>query len=598
MNILLFSHENPLCALFAELRFLERKEDQISVVRTSAAPGSLNNDTLARLGIDGIDEVPEEKRLPELVGDSFDLIITFDEKAKEMTAGNSGHSPHAEHPAVFYIGSPILLHWNLEPCAQTKETNTEVLLELKERIFRRVDGLFEHGVMDSFEYQRQSQQRVFDSFGDGVVLHDESRRIYQFNKTAERLTGLQAKDVLGKRCQKVFGPDGLCGSQCPFDQKESVPIERREYEIDITSQDGVQKRLKVVHTPVEMGSPGSKGVLATIRDVSEVSELRWKLHKHQSFQGIIAISKPMQEVFRAIRQVSVTDYPVLITGESGTGKELVAAAIHRESRRKGGPFVPINCGALPENILESELFGHVRGAFTGAIRDKKGRFELAHTGTLFLDEIGELSPAFQIKLLRVLQEKQFERVGGERTISVDVRIVCATNRDLKKMTERGQFREDLYYRLSVVPIKLPPLRERKEDIPMLTSHIFQQISVVDEKEVKSITTSSMDRLVSYSWPGNVRELINALQFASVRAPSDMIDTEHLPPEIRMAKTETLPQVDTRTPAVPGKRGRKEKLHVETVKDALSKTDGNKVRAARLLGVGRATLYRFISKYDL
>lgn len=598
INILLLSNGNHWSAFFAEQRFLERNKNQISVVRASLHPKQVRREELDRLGMTEIEEIPTEKSLPELGGHGFGLIITFGEKAKKLVAGNPVQGTPVERPAVLFIGSPILLHWDLAPVSEVNGMDIETLHGHKERIFKRVDVLFDHGVLDAFAFQRKAQARLLDSFGEGVVLHDESRRIYLFNKAAERLTGLQAKDVLGKRCHKIFLPDGLCGSQCPFDQSDSAPIERREYKINITSRNGMEKRLKVVHTPVEMGSQHSKGVLMTIRDVTEVSELRWKLQKRQSFQGIVAISKPMQEMFRIIRQVSNTDYPVLISGESGTGKELVAAAIHRESRRKGGPFVPINCGALPENILESELFGHVRGAFTGAIRDKKGRFELAHTGTMFLDEVGELSPAFQIKLLRILQEKKFERVGGERSISVDVRIVCATNRNLKKMTEQGKFREDLYYRLNVVPVRLPPLRDRKEDIPILTSHIFAQISLENEKKVETITTPAMDQLILYSWPGNVRELINALQFATVRTTSNTIDIDHLPPEIRKAKPTEIQRVETRSISTTGKRGRKEKLNLETVIDVLEKTGGNKVRAAQLLGVGRATLYRFMNKHDV
>jgi transcriptional regulator with GAF, ATPase, and Fis domain len=313
---------------------------------------------------------------------------------------------------------------------------------------------------------------------------------------------------------------------------------------------------------------------------------------------------------------------VLITGESGTGKELVATAIHAESGRRGGPLVPVNCGALPENILESELFGHVRGAFTGAIRDKKGRFELADGGTLFLDEVGELPPSFQVRLLRVLQEKRFERVGGEQQVSVDVRIIAATNRDLKEMVQQGSFREDLFYRLCVVPIQLPPLRDRREDVPPLVGQILERVSRETGKRIERLSAPAMDLLLAHAWPGNIRELINALQFAAVRCRGSAIEIEHLPPEIRAAgasgtsrlyspvtppeesaaaatSAEVVQEFGAGQPAgdaMPAPvKGKRTKLTAEAVERALIATGGNKVKAAKLLGVGRATLYRFFQK---
>jgi transcriptional regulator with GAF, ATPase, and Fis domain len=311
---------------------------------------------------------------------------------------------------------------------------------------------------------------------------------------------------------------------------------------------------------------------------------------------MVGVSPAMQGVFHTIRQVVGSDYPVLITGESGTGKELVARALHQESRRRGKPFVPINCGALPENILESELFGHVRGAFTGAIRDKMGRFELADGGTLFLDEVGELTPAFQVKLLRVLQEKQFERVGGEKQISVDVRIISATNRSLRKLLKSGSFREDLFYRLAVVPIELPPLRDRREDIPPLIEQIMQDIRREIGKKHLSVSPGASRRLLHHDWPGNVRELINALRYAAVHCAGDRLTGRHLPPDIQQAEDGDLPPSPENRDTTPMARRKKNKLDRDSVRDALARTDGNKMHAARILGVGRATLYRFLNRH--
>jgi transcriptional regulator with GAF, ATPase, and Fis domain len=347
---------------------------------------------------------------------------------------------------------------------------------------------------------------------------------------------------------------------------------------------------------VTLDDTGVRGVIATIRDDTEVDELRWRLATRRSFHGMVGISPPMQEVFETVRQAAAADYPVLISGESGTGKELVANAIHNESRRQGGPFVPVSCGALPETILESELFGHVRGAFTGAVRDKKGRFELADGGTLFLDEVGELSPAMQVKLLRVLQEKRFEKVGGEKTIQVDVRIVAATNRDLRQMVRQGTFREDLFYRLCVVPLRLPALRDRREDIPFLVEQVLETIRQESGKAIRGVADEAMDLLVAHRWPGNVRELINALQYASVRCTGDTIRPSHLPPEVRREPDAlgpaASPPPSQPPPDRPGPRGKLDRAKVD---DALQRAGGNKVRAARLLGVGRATLYRFLRR---
>ncbi|MBW2216781.1 MAG: sigma-54-dependent Fis family transcriptional regulator, partial [Deltaproteobacteria bacterium] len=284
-----------------------------------------------------------------------------------------------------------------------------------------------------------------------------------------------------------------------------------------------------------------------------------------------------------IRELSDVNMPVLIHGESGTGKELIATAIHREGVRARKPFVPVNCSALPEGLLESELFGHVKGAFTGALRDKKGRFELAHGGTLFLDEIVDLPKFVQVKLLRVLQEGTFERVGDEKTISVDVRIISAANRDLMPEVKKGNFREDLYYRINVVPIHLPPLRERKNDIPLLVEKFFEraaQEGLISE----GLTREALAVMIDYSWPGNIRELQSAIKFALVKSRNQRIKPEHLPLEI--IKNTTI-QV-TRSPSG--------KLSPENVRSALSQTVGNKSKAAKLLGVGRATLYRFLSEH--
>ncbi|NMB76096.1 MAG: sigma 54-interacting transcriptional regulator [Myxococcales bacterium] len=427
--------------------------------------------------------------------------------------------------------------------------------------------------------ERRLLMHVLDALEEGLIVHDHERHIFLFNRAAEAITGYPREEVLGRNCHEIFAPDGICSSQCPFKAGEEGSL-RRDDVVAFSARSGEDRRLRLSMAPLP-GEPGRPpAVLAIMRDVTEVMELRFRLSEKYSFHGMVGRSAAMREIFQTIRQVTTSEYPVLITGESGTGKELVARAIHQESRRKGGPFVPINCGALPETILESELFGHVRGAFTGAVRDKKGRFELASGGTLFLDEVGDLSPAFQVKLLRVLQEKRFEPVGGEEERTADVRVIAATNRDLAALVRDGKFREDLFYRLAVVPIHLPPLRERREDVPMLVEQILGEIRKESGKESLRLSDRALEALLGYPWPGNVRELINALQYASIRAAQGPILPEHLP--LMMLQ---------RADASAG-RSRLSRARVE---EALRQSGGNRKRAARLLGVGRATLYRFLGR---
>jgi transcriptional regulator with GAF, ATPase, and Fis domain len=317
--------------------------------------------------------------------------------------------------------------------------------------------------------------------------------------------------------------------------------------------------------------------------------LRQRLKIEHSFAGIVGKDEKMLELYDAIRELAESNAPVMIQGESGTGKELVASAIHNEGPRRHKQFVPVNCGALPDGLLESELFGHCRGSFTGAIRDKKGRFELADGGTIFLDEIGDLSTAMQVKLLRVLQDGSFEPVGSEKTLKVDVRVISATNKDLQKEIKDGRFREDLFYRLCVVPITIPPLRERINDIPLLAENILEWSAKESHKEKVSLSPEVLDILMGHHWTGNVRELQNVLQFALIKCRGKVIKPEYLP--ISISQTNRLPTYKH----PPSRRHRKGKLDSKIVEDALKKTHGNKLEAAKLLGVGRATLHRFLAE---
>jgi transcriptional regulator with PAS, ATPase and Fis domain len=365
-----------------------------------------------------------------------------------------------------------------------------------------------------------------------------------------------------------------------------------QYPLSIKTKMGGTKKVEMTVVPLKDANGKPQGVVGSFKDVTKEFELAKKLGEVEQFSGIIGKSEKMQIVYQTIRDVADSSIPVFVHGESGTGKELVASAIHNESSRSKKLFVPVNCGALPDTLLESELFGHVKGAFTGAIRDKKGRFELADKGTLFLDEIGDISPAMQVKLLRVLQDGIIERLGSEQGIQVDVRVISATNKNLQKEVEEERFREDLYYRLCVAPIYLPPLRERKEDIPLLLTHLLKELATMAGRSDMVVSRQALDILLQYQWHGNVRELINCLQYAIVRCKGLVIEPPCLPAHILEKKGL---QKTARFTQKKGKR--KKKLTMAKVKQALEQTGNNKTKAAKFLGVGRATLYRFLSESD-
>ena len=427
--------------------------------------------------------------------------------------------------------------------------------------------------------------RILDSLKEGIIAHDLDRWIFFFNAEAERITGYEREEVLGRDCHDVFNAP-FCGQRCSFCNGASVHVDHAEYPLNITNKQGELRHIEFRATMMRNTDGSISGVVAAFSDLTELLALKHRSEEIHNFGNIIGNDPKMRSVFQQVIEVAQYDFPVHIFGETGTGKELVANAVHDESRRGGAPFVPINCGALPEGLIESELFGHVKGAFSGAIRDKKGRFELADGGTVFLDEIAELPKLMQVKLLRFLQEGSFEKVGGEQTTKVNVRVISATNKDLKAEVKKGTFREDLFYRLSVIPMAIPPLRERPNDIPLLVSHFLSQISERNGKGPAIVSDSAMAAMLDYQWPGNVRELQNAVQFAIVKSNGYSITNNDLPMELRQLRPTALRQ------------GPKNKLDIETVRRALVKTGGNKAGAARFLGVGRATLYRFLNNHPV
>ena len=376
---------------------------------------------------------------------------------------------------------------------------------------------------------------ILDSLADGVMAHTMNRRVFYFNAAAEQLTGFKRENVLGRDCHQVFRPKRFCGGDCSFcngeagQQKHVIP---KRAQVPFRQPSGEELLLDMTIMPLTDAQQTEVGALVSFKDNTELANLKHRVRHSETCGKLIGRDPKTLALFEQIREVGPVNVPVLIEGDSGTGKELVARAVHELSPRANKPLIVINCGALPEGLLESELFGHVRGAFTGAMREKKGRFELADGGSIFLDEVAELSPALQVKLLRVLQERKFERVGDEELISVDVRVISATNRNLRRMMEAKQFRRDLFYRLCVVPIRLLPLRDRCMDVPVLVDHFLESIAEETGRPLIRVTNEALDLLVNYPWPGNVRELRNALQFVYVKCQSGTLAPHHLPKEIQ------------------------------------------------------------------
>jgi len=431
-------------------------------------------------------------------------------------------------------------------------------------------------------FYKENLDRMLDNLSDGIIAHDKQRRILFFNEAAEKITGYSRKEVLGRDCHEAFGGP-FCGGRCAFCDSPPVSWEDVEYPLNIFTKQGYPRRIEMKVTSINNNSGEFVGIIAAFRDVTDLTGLKIQLGQLKSFAGIIGQAPNMLQIFEQIRDLATNDYPIHITGETGTGKELVATAIHNESRRGGQRFVPINCAALPEGVLDSELFGHVKGAFTGAVRDRKGRFDLADGGTIFLDEVADLPKLVQGKLLRVLQEGTFERVGGEETVKVDVRLISATNRDLKLEVKKKAFRDDLYYRINVVPIHLPPLRERKNDIPLLIDYFLQQ-AVKSGQNIGDFSEEALSIMMDYPWPGNIRELQSAVRFAIVKSKGGTIRPDDLTIDLKRLRHSRL------------SRGPSRKLDPGIVRAALIQSGGNKAKAARLLGVGRATLYRFLDNF--
>lgn len=445
----------------------------------------------------------------------------------------------------------------------------------------------------------QYWEMVVDLIHDGVMIVDMSGNIVVSNQALTEMTGFSAEELLNKPCSilqcssckivregegrhwcKLFSINDIKNQKTKLIRKD-----KRELHV-LKSASVIREAGKII------------GAVETLTDITElmekehqIEEFRKELQSEYTYEGMIGVSPSIRQTFDMISNVAVSDAPALILGESGTGKELAAHAVHDHSSRKNKPYIQVNCAALNESVLESELFGHVKGAFTGAYQDRKGRFEAANGGDIFLDEIGDLPESIQVKLLRVLEKKVIERVGDNRSIPVDVRIITATNRDLKKLVEEGRFRSDFYYRINVLPINLPPLRERKEDIPLLAEAFFKRVRMKSNKNIYGITPQAMETLLQYQWPGNVRELKSAFEYAVVICSDSHIDVKHLPPDI--SKSKLAPPSSTSGTKISLNDTKKQALL-----QALEQSNGNKSQAARILGVSRVTVWNQMHRFGL
>jgi two-component system response regulator HydG len=440
---------------------------------------------------------------------------------------------------------------------------------------------------------------VVNTIQDGIMIVNTRGAIVSVNRALEAMTGYHRHDLIGKTCQ-LLDCDG-CVHDKPQEDEYWCELFRHGQlstrKCRVRKKDG--RSLHVIrNASLLKDSCGNViGAVGTLTDISELIEKDMQLHAYQKelrskdgFHGIIGNCGAMGKVFDLIENAAHSDAPVIIYGESGTGKELVAKAVHEISERKEGPYVKVNCAGLSDSLLESELFGHVRGAYTGAIRDRMGRFEKASGGTIFLDEIGDMPMATQVKLLRVLEEKVIERVGASTPLQVDVRIISATNRNLPRMVEGGKFRSDLFFRVNVIPLHLPPLRDRSEDIPLLADTFFRRIRLKSGKQLQGIGNEAMEALTRYHWPGNVRELKSSLEYAFVACHEALIHPCHLPQTIhRGAKG----FIDSRPHTLDMRSIEKQELI-----EMLEKTGGNQSQAAQLLGVSRVTIYNRMKRYGI
>ncbi|MCK9374834.1 MAG: sigma 54-interacting transcriptional regulator [Syntrophobacterales bacterium] len=455
----------------------------------------------------------------------------------------------------------------------------------KARLIQTIQDLLEA----EKEQYRRNLEAIFRSVNDAIITVDKNMRIIAANDAVRGICSIDPQAIINHQFHDVTR---YCSQSCVRALKEILEKGRtiKEYRLECGNQYRPHQLVSVSSSPLRDKADKNIGTVLVIRDLTRVAEMEGELRERYNLHNIVGKSHEMQKIFHLLDELMNTDTTVLITGETGTGKELVAKALHYGGPRAAKPLITVNCSALAENLLESELFGHVKGAFTGAQKDRIGRFQAAHGGTIFLDEVGDIPPRLQLKLLRVLQEKTIERVGDSTTCRVDVRVIAATNRHLKQRISQGEFREDLYYRLKVLEIALPGLRERREDIPLLIQHFLTLFNKSYHKNIEEISQEALKTFMIYPWPGNVRELQHAIEHAYVLCNGPTIALEHIPAEIRDFQFRETPAT--------GGRLKSSALQTAEILQALTETGWNKAKAARRLGISRPTLYQLINLHHL
>ncbi len=528
-------------------------------------------------------------------GEIFPLAKLFKEPDLSRVRGTINNSLESgqscvgmEGELLCNSGEKFICGYSVYPIFDAGHSITGILL-----CFQKKPRLLSKTKLRSARHDIYNKLPVYDDLIDelpeGVFTITTHWRISSFNQAAEKITGYKREEAIGKYCWEVFRSD-VCKIACPLRKALNGGQSYIDQEVRVFTKEGSRQTI-LVNTNVLRDPTGIVlGAVETFRLLTVEMQPLDGITYHYSFENIVGKSDKMQHIFSMLPDIAVSDTNVLICGESGTGKDLIAKAIHKHSLRSKKPFVAINCAAFAETLLESELFGHEKAAFTGAERSKPGRFEMAKGGTLFLDEIGELKPELQVKLLRILDQKEFERVGGTQTLNMEARIISATNKNLPEAIKKQLFREDFYYRLRTVPVNLPPLRERREDIPLLVNHFIKRFNKQYNKSIRSIDTKVSRFFQTYPFPGNVRELERAIEHAFVFAKGPVIFMGSLPE----FKTFSLP-----APSSP------ETFHLpkgnitrETVLQALSISRGKRAKASELLGISRTSLWRYIKKFGL
>jgi len=437
--------------------------------------------------------------------------------------------------------------------------------------------------------ENKEQNVILDSISEGVFTVDLDWRITSFNRAAEEITGIGRQEAIGKYCRDVLRAD-VCETDCTLAETMQTGKSIMNRAVHIIDTKG-KRRAITISTALLKNTKGKViGGVETFRDTSAIEQLRKEIEGRYSCEDIISQSHKMQNLFAILPNIAESNTTILIEGESGTGKELFARAIHNLSFRKDKPFVAVNCGALPDTLLESELFGYKAGAFTDAKKDKPGRFALAEGGTVFLDEIGDVSASVQVKLLRVLQDKTYEPVGGISPVKADVRIITATNKKLDELVKQGEFRDDLYYRINVMKLELPPLRDKKEDIPLLVDHFISRFNRLHNKNICCVTNEVTAALLAYDYPGNVRELENIIEHGFVLCEGEIIETKHLPASV--CPTLKADRIEGQEPTTI------KQMEIILITQALRRNKGNKTAAAKQLGIDKSTLFRKMKTYDI